>query len=232
MFREQCKRTLAIAAAAGLFGSLAACDKQKSEESTTAAETGELDEPSGDPAGATGDPAPSTDPAKTAGNAEDAGAGGAGIPPRKDDSDRTSKNGRAEGTIDGVGVTITYGRPEVRDRTIWGELVPYGEVWRTGANEATTITFDEDVTVEGEPLAAGTYALFTIPAEDTWTIIFNRKAKQWGSKKYDEGEDALRVEVSPSEADEPVEVMTFAVEDGEVVLRWAERAVAFSVAPA
>jgi hypothetical protein len=150
---------------------------------------------------------------------------------RGDDTDRKSKNGKATGTIDGVGITLEYGRPQVRDREIWGGLVPYGEVWRTGANEATTITFDGDVSIEGQSLPAGTYGLFTIPGKDRWTVIFNKVANQWGAFDYDEGEDALRVTVEPRPHDY-VEAMDFGVGDGEVVLMWENLAVPFRVAAA
>jgi hypothetical protein len=150
---------------------------------------------------------------------------------RGDDADRPSKNGKTEGKIGAVTVTIEYGRPNVKSRKIWGDLVPYGKVWRTGANEATTITFDKDVTIEGKPLAAGTYALFTIPTEDKWTWIFNKTAKQWGAFKYDQAQDALRVEVEPA-VHEPVEEMTFLIQDDKVILRWEKRAVEFHVAAA
>lgn len=147
---------------------------------------------------------------------------------RGDDAERLSKNGMASGTLDGVEVTLEYGRPNVKGRDIWGSLVPYDEVWRTGANEATTITFDSDVLVEGEALPAGTYSLFTIPGEEEWTVIFNKTAQQWGAYDYDAAEDALRVTVTPEEH-EMVETMDFVVEEGEVVLRWETVAVPFSV---
>ncbi|MEO1368564.1 MAG: DUF2911 domain-containing protein, partial [Acidobacteriota bacterium] len=146
-----------------------------------------------------------------------------------DDAERASKNGRTEGVVDGVAVALEYGRPHVRDRQIWGELVPFDKVWRTGADEATTISFSEDVTVEGQPLEAGTYSLFTIPGEGKWTVIFNRKAEQWGAYKYEAGEDALRVLVVPRPV-EHVEVMDFHIDGAEVVLRWAKLAVPFTVA--
>lgn len=150
---------------------------------------------------------------------------------RGDDSDRVSKNGAASGTVDGVDVSLAYGRPNVNGRDIWGGLVPYGEVWRTGANEATTITFSSDVTIEGEPLPAGTYSLFTIPGEEEWTVIFNETAQQWGAYDYDAQYDALRVTVTPREH-EMTESMDFHVGDGEVVLVWDELAVPFTVAAA
>lgn len=147
---------------------------------------------------------------------------------RGDDSERASKNGKTEGTIDGVELTLEFGRPKVKEREIWGGLVPWGQVWRTGADEATTITFSDDVTIEGEELPAGTYALFTIPTEDSWTIIFNKTAKQWGAFGYKEADDALRVEVEPKAA-EHVEEMNFEIDGSQVVLRWAEVAVPFEV---
>jgi hypothetical protein len=88
---------------------------------------------------------------------------------RGDDSGRRSKNGKLEGTVGGVGVTVEYGRPSVGGREVWGKLVPYGSVWRTGADEATTITLAKDSKIEGQALAAGTYAFFAIPGESEWT---------------------------------------------------------------
>jgi hypothetical protein len=111
--------------------------------------------------------------------------------------------------------------------------VPYGKVWRTGANQATTISFGSDVTVEGQPLAAGTYALFAIPTPGEWTIIFNKTAKQWGAFEYDAGQDALRVAVK-LEAAERQEWMSFGFRElsansATVVLRWEKLAVPFKV---
>jgi hypothetical protein len=153
---------------------------------------------------------------------------GPALAQRGDDSDRVSKNGAASGTIDGVDVSLEYGRPNVKGRDIWGGLVPYGEVWRTGANEATTITFSSPVMIEGEALPAGTYALFTIPGEDEWTVIFNETVEQWGAYDYDAEYDALRVTVTPR-AHEMTEAMDFRVGDGEVVLMWDELAVPIAV---
>ena len=98
-------------------------------------------------------------------------------------------------------ITIKYHRPLVNDRKIWGALVPYGKVWRAGANENTTITFDDPVTIEGQPLAAGTYGLHMIPNADEWTVIFSKNSTSWGSFTYDQAEDALRVNVKPQPAD-------------------------------
>src|SRR5215472_9541128 len=130
-------------------------------------------------------------------------------------------------------VTITYHRPALGGREIWGKAVPYGKVWRSGANENTTITFTDDVTVEGNPLAAGTYGLHTIPDKDQWTIVFSKNSTSWGSFTYDEKEDALRVQVKPHPA-EMFEQLTYTFEDVKpdsavATLRWEKLAVPFQV---
>lgn len=94
-------------------------------------------------------------------------------------------------------ITIEYHRPAVRGRTIWGALVPYGRVWRTGANEATLIRFADPVKINGSPVPAGTYALFSVPGPERWTLILNRKARQFGSFEYASQDDQLRFEVKP-----------------------------------
>jgi hypothetical protein len=152
---------------------------------------------------------------------------------RANDEVRASPNALVGQTIGMTDVTVTYGRPRVRGRAIFGDLVPYDAVWRTGANEATTVTFSGDVTVEGQPLSAGTYSLFTIPGEDEWTVIFNEVVEQWGAYDYDESRDALRVTVEPEEA-AFTEFMTFSFdevgeEEGELVLRWDEMRVPLTI---
>src|SRR6202166_3255277 len=94
-------------------------------------------------------------------------------------------------------ITITYHRPLVNGRKIWGGLVPFGQVWRAGANDNTTIEFSTPVSIEGKPLPQGKYGLHMIPNPDTWTIIFSKMAVAWGSFTYNQGEDALRVNVKP-----------------------------------
>ncbi len=153
---------------------------------------------------------------------------GVGHAERGDDTNRKSKNGELRGPIGGVEMTLEYGRPNVKDRKIWGGLVPYDRVWRTGADEATTISFDRDVKVEGESLPAGRYAFFTIPRMESWTLVFNNTPDQWGAFSYDDSEDALRVDVSPVPA-EHVEALTFSIEGSDVVLRWEKLAVSFTV---
>jgi hypothetical protein len=130
-------------------------------------------------------------------------------------------------------VTITYSRPGVKGRKIWGGLVPYEKVWRTGANAATTIQFAEDVLVEGQSLPAGTYSLHTIPGEKEWTLILNKEANQWGSYSYDAAKDAVRVKVTPVPGT-PQEWMQFRFEEltinsARVVLAWENLRVPFTV---
>lgn len=147
---------------------------------------------------------------------------------RGDDANRLSKNGKTQGSIDGIEITLDYGRPSVKSRKIWGALVPYDRVWRTGADEATIITVGTDAMVEGQALAAGVYSLFTIPGEQQWTVVFNQVAEQWGAFNYDESKDSLRVTVESRPADF-VESLEFQIEDSDVVLRWSELAVPFRI---
>ena len=155
------------------------------------------------------------------------------LPIRASDEVRPSPNAVVGQTVGTTDVLITYGRPSKRERVIFGELVPYGEVWRTGANEATTFSVSKDVRIEGQPLSAGRYSLHSIPTEDGWTLIFNHAAEQWGSYEYDATQDALRVEVEAEEGDD-VEMMSFWFEDvtdssAEVVLAWDEMRVPFTI---
>lgn len=100
-------------------------------------------------------------------------------------------------TIGTTVIAIDYHRPAVRGRAIWGSLVPYNQVWRAGANEATTIRFSDPVRIQGHEVKAGTYALFMVPRPGAWTVIFNRRAKQWGAFEYDPRQDVLRIDVLP-----------------------------------
>ena len=132
------------------------------------------------------------------------------------------------GKIGEADVTITYGSPSVNGRTLWGDLVPYQTVWRTGANEATTFEVSQDVTIEGQTLPAGKYSLFTIPGEEDWTIIFNSVAEQWGAYEYDDTKDVMRVKVMPKEADSS-ETMDFDIRGNDVILMWGDLMVPFTV---
>jgi len=155
------------------------------------------------------------------------------MPDRENTVPRVSPNALVGQTIGITEVRLSYGRPSVRGRTIFGELVPFGEVWRTGANEATTMAFSSPVRIEGEPLSAGTYGFFTIPGADEWTLIFNNEPEQWGAYNYDSSKDALRVSVQPESAPNQ-EQLAFSFEGitdstATVVLRWAETRVPFEM---
>ena len=146
---------------------------------------------------------------------------------------RVSQRGTISQRLGLTDITITYHRPEVGGREIWGKVVPYGKVWRAGANENTAITFTDDVSVEGKPLPAGTYGLHTIPDKDQWTIIFSKNSTSWGSFTYDEKEDALRVMVKPHVA-ESFDVLTYLFDDvkpdsAAATLRWDKLAVPFRI---
>lgn len=122
------------------------------------------------------------------------------IPLRANEA-RPSPNASVSQTIGTTVVTLTYGRPGVKGRRVFGGLEAYGTVWRAGANEATVFSATSDVTINGEALPAGVYAFFAIPNEGDWTLIFNKQAEQWGAFNYDESQDALRVTATPQEAD-------------------------------
>lgn len=107
-------------------------------------------------------------------------------------------------------VTVKYSRPNVKGRSVFTELAPYGEVWRTGANDATVITFTDDVTLEGNAVKAGEYGLFSIPGKDSWTIILNKGAKQWGAYQYKKEDDVLRFQVKPSKLSDKAESFSIA----------------------
>jgi hypothetical protein len=131
-------------------------------------------------------------------------------------------------------ITVNYHRPLVNSRQIWGKVVPYGEVWRAGANENTTIRFTDPVTIEGQPLDKGTYGLHMIPGENQWTVIFSKMSTAWGSFSYKQDEDALRVTVKPQTADFH-DALTYDFDDVKpdstvVTLRWEKVAVPFKVA--
>ncbi|OAV45308.1 DUF2911 domain-containing protein [Lewinella sp. 4G2] len=148
------------------------------------------------------------------------------------DGEIKSPRKELEGQIANVPVTINYGSPAVNDRTIYGDLVPYEKVWRTGANEATRITFKEPVLVgkEGKKLAAGTYALFTRPNSKTdWTVMFNKKADQWGAYDYDEKDDVVVIKGMSQELGSSAERMDFALDGDNIKLMWADLAVMFPV---
>ncbi len=154
-------------------------------------------------------------------------------PEKEDKSQRPSPPASTTASVNGVNVTIDYSAPSVKGRAIWGDLIPYGKVDRTGANEATVFSVDKNVKVNGQDLPAGQYSLFTIPTETDWTVIFNKEAEQWGAYDYKESEDALRITVTPSKAAELKERLEFNVSaDGAVRYQWEYITFSFTVAPA
>ncbi|PVX47665.1 hypothetical protein C8C85_3619 [Flavobacterium sp. 103] len=136
---------------------------------------------------------------------------------------------KATGTINGATIQINYGSPSVRGRKIWGELVPFNEVWRAGANEATTFETDKDLTIEGLRLPAGKYSFFVIPNQNECVVIFNKEAKQWGAYKYNDKVDQLRVKVKPQIADSATEKLTYIINATDVELVWEKWIIGFSV---
>jgi Protein of unknown function (DUF2911) len=171
---------------------------------------------------------------------------------------RPSQKASVMQTIGVTDLTITYSRPGVKGRKIWGDapaevtvkgeatlddqnarlkgapIVPWGHVWRTGANEATTFTVTDDVLINGQKLAAGSYSLHTIPGKDEWTIVFNGVANQWGSFNYDEKKDTLRVKAKPQWVAENQEWLLYSIpvvtpNTAQVMIRWEKVAVSFTV---
>lgn len=149
---------------------------------------------------------------------------------QQDKSKRPSPPAKvSETTKTGVTITIDYSQPSVKGRTFGKEIAPYGQVWRTGANEATVFEIDKDATIEGKKLAAGKYGLYSVPGEKEWTIIFNKTWKQWGTN-YKEEDDALRVTAKPQKSQTSNEKMTFTIaKDGKVSLMWSDVEVHFTV---
>lgn len=174
---------------------------------------------------------------------------------------RPSQKASVMQTIGVTDLTITYSRPGVKGRTIWGDppasmaarakgeatlddqnarqkgdpIVPYGHVWRAGANEATQFVVTDDVTINGQKLAAGSYSLHTIPNKDEWTLVFNGTANQWGSFQYDPAKDTLRVKAKPQWVSDSQEWLEYSIptvtpNSATVVIRWEKIAVPFTVA--
>lgn len=146
---------------------------------------------------------------------------------------RVSPGAKVSQTIGLTDFTLTYSRPGVKGRKIWGELVPYGEVWRTGANEATTFECSDAVTIGDKTLAAGTYSFYTLPGAGEWEVIFSHAKGAWGSSEYTPEKDALRIKVKPQEATHQ-EWMTIGFENlspasGDLVIRWEKLMVAIAV---
>ncbi len=144
---------------------------------------------------------------------------------------RLSPVRKAAGLVGNTVVKVDYSSPQVNDRIIWGGLVPYEEVWRTGANEATVISFEKAVLIEDQKLAAGKYSIYSIPGEKKWTIIFNYIWEQWGTE-YNEAQDALRITVSPQNLNSFVEGLEIDVDEPGLLIRWEKLQIPVKLAPA
>ena len=147
---------------------------------------------------------------------------------------RESQRQEIAQTIGDTKVTIVYHRPNTKARKVWGGLVPYGEVWRTGANENTTIEFTRDVTINGKPLPAGKYGFHAIPTEKDWTLIFNKVNDAWGSFTYKQENDALRVMAVPVKTTDTHETLAYEFDDvtadsALISLSWEKLSVPFTV---
>lgn len=146
---------------------------------------------------------------------------------------RVSPNAKVSQTIGLTDFVLTYSRPGVKGRVIWGELVPYDKPWRTGANEATTFTTSDEVTIESQKLPAGTYSFFTIPTKDQWTVVFSKQKDLWGAFAYKPEEDALRVTVKPHVVEHQewmrIGFENLAPNSGDLVVRWEKLAVPVKV---
>ncbi len=142
---------------------------------------------------------------------------------------------QSSGVANGVQVDIDYGSPFVKERKIWGELVPFDKIWRAGANDATAITFGSDVVINGKPVVAGTYALFMIPKEgQTWTVILNEEWSKeihgvWGSYDHKPEKDVLRFEVKPTFSEDILESLTYTVTQKGLMFAWADASFEFEI---
>lgn len=150
---------------------------------------------------------------------------------RGNEEARVSPNATVSQTIGTTDVLVTYGRPGVRDRDIFGGLVAFGEVWRTGANESTVVVFSDDVWIEDEEVPEGTYSIYTVPGEDEWTIIINEKLS-WGTQ-YDESMDFARVTVEPEESFNVEQMMIYfedvSENEANLVIHWEDTKVPVTI---
>lgn len=136
-------------------------------------------------------------------------------------SAQKSPRKQAEGKINGISVAVDYSAPSVKGRKVWGGLEAYGKVWRAGADTNTTVSFDKEVKIGGESLAAGKYGFFIIPNEKgNWVVIFNKRNADWGAYSYDENEDAVRLEIVPSFVDDVQEALNYSVGKSSVDFAW------------
>ena len=142
---------------------------------------------------------------------------------------RVSPKETTTGEINGVEVIINYCAPSVKGRKIWGELVPYDKIWRAGANEATTMEFGKDISVQNNKLPAGKYSFFVIPNKEKCTLIFNNDFKQWGSYNYSMDKDQLRIDVRPILNSKSIEKLIYEISDKTIYLKWSNWIISFDI---
>ncbi len=146
----------------------------------------------------------------------------------QDKASRPSPPDQVSATVGAATITIDYSQPSAKGRDIFGGLVPYGKIWRTGANENTWIELSADVTVQGKKLAKGKYGIFTIPGKDEWTIVFNSKSDAWGDYSYSADQDVLRVVAKPSK-NTKTEKFTISISGNTVTMAWDSTKVDFEI---
>ena len=145
----------------------------------------------------------------------------------EDKKPRVSPHETVNASVGDAKITIVYGRPYMKDpksgekRKIWGGLVPYGKVWRLGADEATILTTDKDISIGGTAIKAGSYSLYLLPSESGAKLIVNKQTGQWGTK-YDEKQDLVRIDMKKQAADKPADQFTIAIDNGVLKLMWEE----------
>ena len=144
---------------------------------------------------------------------------------------RVSPKETTTGEINGVEVSINYCAPSVKGRKIWGELVPYDKIWRAGANEATTMEFGKDISIQNNKLPAGKYSFFVIPNKEKCTLIFNNDFKQWGSYNYSMDKDQLRIDVRPILNSKGIEKLVYEISDKTIYLKWSNWIISFDISP-
>ena len=142
---------------------------------------------------------------------------------------RVSPKETTTGEINGVEVSINYCAPSVKGRKIWGELVPYDKIWRAGANDATTIEFGKDISIQNNKLPAGKYSFFVIPNKEKCTLIFNNDFKQWGSYNYSMDKDQLRIDVRPILNSKGIEKLVYEISDKTIYLKWSNWIISFDI---
>ena len=138
---------------------------------------------------------------------------------------------KAEATLAGKKVRIDYSAPSARGRKIYGALVPYGKVWRTGANSATTLTTETDLLIGGTKVPAGTYTLYTVPSEQGWKLIVNKQTGQWGTE-YSQDQDLARIDMTTSKLSAPAETFTISLNNGKLTMDWENTRAEVEVKPA